>query len=71
MSPVVPAYHGDADIFRFVTAMKPFKDVRNLLLESYLFFLLYKGNFSKNPEFLHEEYEMFDLDAMDNTECKS
>ena len=64
-------YDGDADIFRFITAMKPFKDVRNLLLESYLFFLLYKGNFSKNPEFLHEEYEMFDLDAMDNTECKS
>ena len=61
-------YDGDADIFRFITAMKPFKDVRNLLLESYLFILLYKGSFSKNPEFL---YEMFDLDAMDNTECKS
>ena len=51
--------------------MKPFKDVSNLLLASYLFILLYNGNFSNNPEFLHEEYEMFDLDAMDNTECKS
>ena len=71
MSPVVPAYHGDTDIFRFITAMKPFKDVSNLLLASYLFILLYNGNFSNNPEFLHEEYEMFDLDAMDNTECKS
>ena len=35
------------------------------------FVLLYGGNFSKNPEFPYEEYEMFDLDAMDDTECKS
>ena len=35
------------------------------------FVLLYGGNFSRNPEFPYEEYEMFDLDAMDDTECKS
>ena len=35
------------------------------------FVLLYEGNFSKNPEFPYAEYEMFDLDAMDDTECKA
>ena len=35
------------------------------------FVLLYEGNFSKNPEFPYVEYEMFDLDAMDDTECKA
>ena len=72
-------YDGDTDIFRFITTMKSCKDAMNLLLESYNnimidddeFILLYKGNFLKNPEFPYEEYEMFDLDPMDNTECKS
>ena len=59
--------------------MTSFKDARNLLLESYNdgiidddeFILLYEGNFSKNPEFPHEDYERFDLNAMDETECKA
>ena len=59
--------------------MTSFKDARNLLLESYNdgiidddeFILLYEGNFSKNPEFLYEDYERFDLNAMDETECKA
>ena len=59
--------------------MISFKDARNLLLESYNdgiiddneFILLYEGNFSKNPEFPYEDYERFDLDAMDDTECKA
>ena len=62
---------GDADIFRFITAMTSFKDARNLLLESYNCILLYEGNLSKNPEFLYEDYERFDLNAMDETECKA
>ena len=35
------------------------------------FVLLCEGNFSKNPEFPYEEYEMFDLCAMDDMECKA
>ena len=49
--------------------MTSFKDARNLLLESYNdgsidddeFILLYEENFSKNPEFPYEEYNLFDL----------
>ena len=68
---------GDADIFRFVTAMASFKYARNLLLESYIdgiideFILLYEGNFSKSLKFPYEDYNRFDLDAMDDTECKA
>ena len=59
--------------------MTSFIDARNVLLKSYNdsiidddeFILLYEGNFSKNPEFLCEDYERFDLDAMDDTECKA
>ena len=59
--------------------MTSFKDARNLLLESYSdgsidddeFILLYEENFSKNPEFPYEEYKLFDLDTMDDTECKA
>ena len=59
--------------------MASFKDARNLLLESYddgiidddEYILLYEQNFSKNPEFPYEDYERFDLDAMDDTECKA
>ena len=25
---------------------------------------MYEGNFTKNPEFLYEEYEMFDLEEV-------
>ena len=35
------------------------------------FFELYEGNFSENQEFLYEQYELFDTDAMDETECKA
>ena len=59
--------------------MTSYKDARNLLLDSYNdgtidedeFFLLYEEHFSKNPEFPYEQYELFDMDAMDDTECKA
>ena len=59
--------------------MTSFKDARNLVLESYNdgiiddeeFILLYEGNVSKNPEFPYEDYERFDSNAMDETECKA
>ena len=59
--------------------MTSFKAARNLLLESCNdglidddeFILLYEGNFSKNPEFRYEDYERFDLDVMDDAECKA
>ena len=57
--------------------MISFKDARNHLLKSYNdgiineFIFLNEGNFSKNPEFPYEDYERFDLDAMDNTEWKA
>lgn len=59
--------------------MASFKEVRLLLLDSYLdgeidedeFVLLYDMNRSKNPEFPHESYERFDLDSMDPSECKA
>jgi len=35
------------------------------------FFVLYEEHFSKNPEFPFEQYEQFDMDAMDDTECKA
>jgi len=33
------------------------------------FVLLYDASFSKNPVFPHGNYDRFDLDAMDETEC--
>ena len=33
------------------------------------FLLLYDASFSKNPSFPHGDYDRFDLDAMDETEC--
>ena len=59
--------------------MTSLKDARNLLLESYNdgsidddeIILLYEENFSKNPEFPYEEYDLFDLGTMDDTECKA
>ena len=59
--------------------MTSFRDARNLLFQSYddgiidddEFILLYDANTSKNPEFPYEEYGRFDLDEMDDTECKA
>ena len=57
--------------------MISFKDARNHILESYNdgiineFIFLDEGNFSKNPEFPYEDYERFDLDAMEDTEWKA
>ena len=57
--------------------MISFKYARNHLLKSYNdgiineFIFLNEGNFSKNPEFPYEDYERFDLDAMDDTEWKA
>ena len=33
------------------------------------FLLLYDASFSKNPPFPHGDYDRFDLEAMDETEC--
>ena len=57
--------------------MASFKETRNLVLESYVdgtideddFMLLYDINQSKNPEFPHENYELFNFDALDPVEC--
>ena len=57
--------------------MASFKEIRNLVLECYVggisdkddFMLLYDTNQSKNPEFPHENYELFNFDALDPVEC--
>ena len=57
--------------------MASFKETRNLVLECYVdgiideddFMLLYDINQSKNPEFPHENYELFNFDALDPVEC--
>ena len=54
-----------------------FKETRNLVLECYVggisdkddFMLLYDTNQSKNPEFSHENYKLFNFDALDLVEC--
>jgi len=59
--------------------MTSFKDARNLLLDSFddgtigedELFVLYEEHFSKNPEFSYEQYEQFDMDAMDDTELNA
>ena len=33
--------------------------------------MLYEEHFSKNPEFPYDQYELFDMDAMADTECKA
>ena len=33
------------------------------------FLLLYDASFSKNPSFPYADYDRFDLDSMDETEC--
>ena len=55
-----------------------FKDARDALVlyhdnrvrDDEEFCLLYDANRSKNPEFPCEEYGKFDLEEMDNSECK-
>ena len=54
-----------------------FKETRNLVLECYVggiidkddFMLLYDNNQSKNPEFPHENYKLFNFDALDPVKC--
>ena len=41
------------------------------LIDDDEFILLYEANTSRNPEFPYEEYGRFDLDEMDDTECKA
>ena len=56
-----------------------FKDARDALvlyhdngvIDDEEFCLLYDVNRSKNPEFPYEEYGKFDLEEMDNSECKA
>lgn len=57
--------------------MVSFKETRSLVLECYVdgiideddFMLLYDINQSKNLEFPHENYELFNFDALDPVEC--
>ena len=57
--------------------MASFRDIRNLLVESFddddisedEFLLLYDANTSKNPDFPYECYGLFDLNDMDDSEC--
>jgi hypothetical protein len=59
--------------------MSYFKDTRTAIILAYddgflddeEFLLLYDAHFSKNPEFPYEEYGRFDLDEMDDVECKA
>ena len=57
--------------------MESFKETRNLVLECYVdgiideddFMLLYDINQSNNPAFPHENYKLFNFDALDPVEC--
>ena len=56
--------------------MASFKETRNLVLEWYVdaideddIILLYDINQSKNPEFPHKNYELFNFDALEAVEC--
>lgn len=72
-----------AELSKFSTAtfstMTSFRDARNLVLESYdddlidddEFLLLYEANKSKNPEFPYGENGRFNLEKMDDSECKA
>ena len=59
--------------------MTSFRDTREVVVQCYdeglvdddEFILLYEANISKNPEFPYEEYERFDLEEMDDAECKA
>ena len=55
--------------------MASFRDIRNLLVESFddddisedVFLLLYDANTSKNPDFPYDCYGSFDLNDMDDS----
>ena len=57
--------------------MASFREIRNLLLESFddddisedEFLLLYDVNTSKDPDFPYDRYGAFDLSEMDDSEC--
>ena len=57
--------------------MASFRDIRNLLVESFdddgisedEFLLLHDANTSKNPDFSYGCYKSFDFNEMDNSEC--
>ena len=59
--------------------MNPFKNIRELLLHSYVnniisdrkFALLYDAYQSKNPNFNCQQYDLFNLDNIDSAECKA
>jgi hypothetical protein len=59
--------------------MTTFKKARTQLIDSYLndiiddeeFVLLYDAHFSKNPEFPYKEYEIFDMDEIDNVQFEA
>ena len=59
--------------------MTSFRDAREVVVQCYdeglvdddEFILLYEANISKNPEFPYDEYERFDLQEMDDAECKA
>lgn len=59
------------------SAMATFRKVRELLLLSFddgdisedEFLLLYDANNSKNPDFPYQNYEHFDLEELDESEC--
>ena len=61
----------------FSESMASFRDIRNLLVESFddddisedEFLLLYDANTSKNPDFPYDCYGLFDLNDMDDREC--
>ena len=56
-----------------------FKDIQDILLLSYVdgileddeFVMLYDAYKSTNPDFNHQAYDRFDLDAVDSAECKA
>ena len=57
--------------------MATFRKARELLLASFddgdiseeEFLLLFDANSSKNPDFSYQNYEHFDLDGLDESEC--
>ena len=59
--------------------MSSFKKARNAVAMAYdaswiddeEFVLLYDACYSKNPEIVHKEYQIFDLEELDETECQN
>ena len=62
---------------KFFLKMSSFKKARNAVAMAYdaswiddeEFVLLYDACYSKNPEIVHKEYQIFDLEELDETEC--